>query len=299
LLSTDYISNLLTHSNGLCYDPTHPKTKAWSEWIDIQYRSGAIPKPTSIIARAFLRPLLYEPDQGWSYGYGVDWAGIAVSRVSGLSLEEFMQRNVWGPLGMNSTTFHPRVRPDLLRRTASLAIRDKSGKLQALHPNSPLAKLPESIYPEGGGGGCYGTANDYIKLLTSLLRNDGKVLKPETVDMMFSPQLKNPTHLRRVRADPLSFALAASVPPQTPVDYGFGGILNLDDISSIGRSKGSMHWGGIPNLFWWINPRDGVCGCYWGQLLPRGDPQTFQLYTKFEKAVMDTLKESKSGYGKL
>jgi CubicO group peptidase (beta-lactamase class C family) len=296
---TDLISNLLTHSSGLSYEFIHPKIKAWSKWINAQYRSGAIPKPASEITRIFLRPLLYEPDQGWSYGYGTDWAGIAVSRVSDISLEEFMQHNIWGPLGMKSTTFYPRARPDLFRRTASLVERDEDGKLRPFRPSPTFTKLPGDIYSEGGGGACYGTANDFIKLLTSLLRNDGKLLKPETVDMMFKPQLKNPIHLRRVRANPLSYSLAGNIPPQTPVDFGFGGILNGDDILATGRSKGSMQWGGLPNLMWWIDPRHGVCGCYWSQLLPPGDPQSLRLHDEFEKAVLDSLKANKSSNGRL
>ena len=272
---------------------------AWSKWINTQYRCGAIPQPTSKVTHRFLRPLLHEPDQGWAYGYGTDWAGIAVSRVSGISLEEFMQRNIWGPLGMNSTTFYPRAKPDLLRRTASLVERDRNGKLRALHPNHRFAKLPDDMYPEGGGGSCYGTANDFIKLLTSLLRNDGKLLKPATVDMMFSPQLKDPIHLRRARVNPPLYILAGNIPPQTPVDYGFGGILNGEDIPTTGRSKGSMQWGGLPNLSWWINRRDGVCGCYWSQLLPQGDPQSIRLHDGFEKAILDSLKEKKCGSVKL
>lgn len=200
---------------------------------------------------------------------------------------------------MTSTTFYPRNRPDLLPRTASLVERDENGKLQPLLPNHPFARGPAGPYPEGGGAGCYGSANDYVKLLASLLRNDGKVLKPETVRMMFSPQLKDPKHLRAVHSNPLSYGLAGNIPIGTLVDFGFGGILNGERIEKTGRSAGSMQWGGLPNLFWWINPGDGVCGCYWGQLLPSGDPQSFQLYEGFEKAVMDSLKEQQANRGKL
>jgi CubicO group peptidase (beta-lactamase class C family) len=200
---------------------------------------------------------------------------------------------------MNSTTFYPRARPDILQRTASLVERDQSGKLQALHPNHPFVKAPAGIYPESGGGGLYGTANDYIKLLTSFLQNDGKVLKPETVKMMFSPQLKDPIHLRRFHSRPLLYGFAGHVLEEIPVDFGFGGIMNAYDVSLTCRSKGSMQWGGLPNLFWWINPQDGVCGCCWGQLLPTGDPQSFKLYIDFEKAVMDSLREKEDGRSRL
>jgi len=291
-------SNCLTHSNGTAYDFSHPKINAWSEWIAGEYKSGRIPKPSKLI-RAYVRPLLYEPDAGWSYGFGTDWAGIAVSRAAGVSLEEYMQRHIWGPLGMASTTFHPRARPDILARTAALVERDDQGRLRALHPNHPFAKSPAGLAPESGGGGCYGTANDYAKLLASLLRNDGRVLRPETVTMMFSPQLKDPKYLNDVHSNPLSYGLAGNIPVGTHVDFGYGGILNFHPVEKTGRSPGSMQWGGLPNLFWWINPTDGVCGCYFGQLLPPGDPQSFQLYETFEKAVMDTVKEKRKSRGRI
>ena len=291
-------SNCLTHSNGTAYDFSHPKTNAWSEWIRKEYKSGRIPKP-SMLVRAYARPLLYEPDQGWSYGFGTDWAGIAVSRVSGLSLEDYMQRHIWGPLGMTSTTFYPRARASLLARTAALVERDNDGKLRVLPPDHPFAVAPSGADPESGGGGCYGSANDYAKLLASLLRNDGRLLKPETVRMMFSPQLKDPKYLNDVHSNPLSYGLAGNIPVGTGVDFGYGGILNIKPIEKTGRSPGGMQWGGLPNLFWWINPGDGVCGCYFGQLLPQGDPQSFQLYEQFEKAVMDTIKEKRGSRGRI
>jgi len=39
---------------------------------------------------------------------------------------------------------------------------------------------------------------DYTKLLGSLLRNDGTVLKPESVKELFHPQLPDPKYLDAV-----------------------------------------------------------------------------------------------------
>ena len=76
-----------------------------------------------------------------------------------------------------------------------------------------------------------------------------------------------------------------------------GALLRDDVIPATGRSAGGMQWGGLPNLFWWISPKDGVCGCYFGQILPPGDPLSFELYGEFEKAVL--AERRMGGKGKL
>ena len=45
------------------------------------------------------------------------------------------------------------------------------------------------IQDDFGGSGLFGTAEDYLKLLRSILRNDGKLLTEQSVDLMFTPSL--------------------------------------------------------------------------------------------------------------
>jgi len=40
-----------------------------------------------------------------------------------------------------------------------------------------------------GGSNLYTSAPDFLKLLASLLRKDGKLLRPQTVDIMFDHRL--------------------------------------------------------------------------------------------------------------
>jgi hypothetical protein len=42
----------------------------------------------------------------------------------------------------------------------------------------------------------------------------------------------------------------------------------------------------LPNLFWWVSPKDKVCGCYFSQLMPEGDRLSTKLYSEFETAVL-------------
>ena len=48
---------------------------------------------------------MFEPGTRWQYGYSADWTGKLVEIVSGLTLEQYFQRNILQPLGMQDTTF--------------------------------------------------------------------------------------------------------------------------------------------------------------------------------------------------
>ena len=52
-----------------------------------------------------LTPLIFEPGTRWQYGTSADWTGRLVEAVSGLTLEQYFQRNILQPLGMKDTTF--------------------------------------------------------------------------------------------------------------------------------------------------------------------------------------------------
>ena len=159
---------------------------------------------------------------------------------------EYMQKHVWGPLGMISTTFNLESKPDI-----------KAGKvdMSARLPTGQLVPLPTPVYPSPaeddlGGVGSYSTAPDYMKLLTSLLSKDGKLLKDSTIDEMFRPQLLNPKYMEEAIAAPENRKLlAGNIPPGLKMDYGLSGMINLEPMAT-GRQPGSMQWGGMPNLFW-------------------------------------------------
>ncbi|KAF2097234.1 beta-lactamase/transpeptidase-like protein [Rhizodiscina lignyota] len=282
------LRNLLTHCSGLSYEFMHARLMAWRQWDNQNRKATKTTEDRTEVSQAYRVPLVFDPETKWSYGYGIDWAGVIVERLTGFSLEQYMQKNIWTPLGMNDTTFRLMDRPDLKARICSMMTRDSEGRLVAEEDSttpSPIRNVRDA-----GGGGCASTANDYIKLLISLLKNDEKLLKKSTVEYMFQPHLKDPSHLRKMHANPAAFGLAGNIPPGTKVDFGLGGILNMESLPW-GRSAGSMQWGGYPNLFWWINPKDGICGCYFSQLIPPGDPESFEMYKKFETAVNESFKK--------
>ncbi|KAI8317076.1 hypothetical protein K4K59_011881 [Colletotrichum sp. SAR11_240] len=118
------LRHLLSHTSGVGVDLFDPRLQAWRMSRDEhpQAFSGDSKK-------AYTIPLLFEPGQGWAYGGGVEWAGIAVERLTRVKLGEYMKKNIFDPLGMTSTTFHPDKNPDIQKHLVETSTRISDGTL--------------------------------------------------------------------------------------------------------------------------------------------------------------------------
>ncbi|OAP64035.1 hypothetical protein AYL99_00007 [Fonsecaea erecta] len=269
------LRHLLTHSSGMGYDFLSPDLLKWRQWRDGTVRPG-----NGEIRKQYLMPLLFEPGDGWSYSCGIDWAGKMVERVNGdMPLGQYMKKNIWDPLGMGSTSFrlgeNERVRSRLCATTA----RTTEGDLVPADPY-PNPNPKDDL----GGGGMYSSAEDYIKVLISLLKNDGILLKSETVDMMFTPQLPDEASLVAAVTEPAAGPMFRGGVDSTAWNFGLGGILNMEDVDSVCK-KGTMSWSGLPNLFWWIDRTAGNCGIYASQIIPPGDLESINLSVAFRREI--------------
>ena len=66
---------------------------------------------------ALTTPLMFDPGDRWEYGINIDWAGKMVETVSGKRLGDYLQENVFSPLGMNSTAF--KITPEMRSRRST------------------------------------------------------------------------------------------------------------------------------------------------------------------------------------
>ncbi|MCJ1360488.1 MAG: hypothetical protein MMC33_010493 [Icmadophila ericetorum] len=273
------LRHLLTHSSGLAYDVFDPKLMAWRASRGEKLSRG------KTIPDKYTLPLLYEPGEWWSYSVGIDWAGKLLERAlnNGQSLGDYLNEHVWKPLGINSMTFHLRDRPDLQERMAVMSQRSpETGK--AVHSGEDLMG---EVVDDFGGAGCYCCAPEYLKILQSILANDGKLLKPETVtDIMFQPHLskKSQAGLMKTTADPAWQNALGGLPVDAGKDWGIGGLLTLADLPGT-RKSGTMTWGGLPNLTWFIDPTSGLCGLTAMQMTPPGDAKAVELIHVYERGL--------------
>ncbi len=65
--------------------------------------------PLRVAVRGYaMTPLLFEPGMRWQYANaGINTAGRIIEVVSGMPYEDFLDRRLFGPLGMKDTTFWP------------------------------------------------------------------------------------------------------------------------------------------------------------------------------------------------
>lgn len=182
------------------------------------------------------------------YGAGIDWAGKIIERLTGKSLHDLMAEGIWSPLGLKNVTFFLDKNPSMKPKLAGMSARSpKTGKVVPY--TDPF--LNDGVKDAMGGQGLFADLTDYIKILQSLLRNDEKLLSKPTVDSMFRGQMTRESHiaLNEFLKTELATAFVGDFPLDIQYDWGFGGILVQQDNQGR-RSKGTMIWSGMPNLFW-------------------------------------------------
>jgi CubicO group peptidase (beta-lactamase class C family) len=284
-------SHLLTHASGISYDQMDPLLNQW--------RTARGEKPgmrgMPMIERIQV-PLLFEPGTSWAYGLGIDWAGLLVARLNNVTLEEYMQKNLWDPLGIENITFHNDLKPNVKKNLVKLSVRqgiDDPFLMLASDTGKPVIWEDKLIYddplPLGddyGGNGGIGSATEFFKILSSILLNDSKLLKPASVELMFTPQLSSGSKvaLTAFFEAPYFQGTFASHPAGSNVDYGLAGLVTLDD-EDTGRCKGTLTWSGAPNLLWTIDRGAGLITFYATNIMPFGDHRTYKYQQMFEREM--------------
>ena len=204
---------LMTHSSGLYYQlPGQPRF------------SGMPPRDETTTLEEYSRALAaqglaFHPGEQYRYGTSIDILGRYVEAVSGLPLDQFLRERLFKPLGMTDTDFRvPEPKQD---RLARLYRRLPSGELApAVERFSPTR--PTKLFM--GGAGLLSTAEDYERFCRMILNRGelegARVLKPETVDLMFENHL----------------------PESLGQKYGLGGAVDGDGGYSWGGANGTQFW---------------------------------------------------------
>ena len=201
------IQDLMRHTSGLIYGGRG------NTLVHKTYPPAAATPRRNYDGAAFLDklsslPLLYQPGTVWDYGFGLDVLGLTIEKISGQSLGQYLQANLFGPLGMTDTGFS--ISPEKAARYAKpLPTDPDTGKPQARSP-----ELTQPLKFECGGGCAASTASDYLRF-ASMLMNGGRfgksrLLGSRTVAYMLSDQLGPNIKNLVGNADP------------TRADYGFG-----------------------------------------------------------------------------
>ena len=187
------IRDVLRHTTGYSYGD-EAAVREFYEREGMRYWGAGdmFPPKMSIskAAEALARiPALHHPGEKHTYGYSTDLLGRLIEVWSGKPLDVFLRESVLAPLEMADTEFSV-PQEKRARFTTCLTVRD--GKFAVLDPaaSSPFNDGFEFL---SGGGGLVSTVRDYANFCQMLvgggLLKGRRLLKPETLKLMFSDQL--------------------------------------------------------------------------------------------------------------
>ncbi|KAL7947089.1 hypothetical protein V8C42DRAFT_352477 [Trichoderma barbatum] len=281
---------LLSHTSGFGYTFFNERLRNWTFPAGANEFSGRIEDIISL-------PLLFQPGEGWEYGTGIDWAGLALERITALNLDAYLQKHVFQPLGIKDMSMLPNK--DMRSRLAYMHSRDADGKIRA---RDHLLRIPLVINPDNesearlvfnsGGAGMFARPQEYCKVLAVLL-NDGtcpqtgnQLLRKDTVEEMFRNQIPQfPNYSRQgipaAKADLTNVIDELYAVPGSP-PQGWGLTFMKTNGSGTGRSKEAVHWAGLANSWWWCDREKGVAGIVCTQILPFGDSKVVGLWADVE-----------------
>ncbi|CAG8903624.1 unnamed protein product [Penicillium salamii] len=223
---------LLTHSAGTTYHFMDPLIGKWRE----QFTNETSTQQS--VSDLFCYPLSFQPGTSWMYGPGLDWAGLIIERVTGVTLMEYIQTHIFDPLGISDGQFYPVTREDS----------GGGGDMNARTKG------------DFGGHGLFLPGCDYIKILHSLLANDGKLLRGDSVEDMFRHHLSDEATVghREALGGPAGVFFRVGTEVGARVGHGLGGLVTLEDVEGW-YGEGTLTWGGGLTLAWFIDRKNDLC----------------------------------------
>ena len=169
-----------------------------------------------------------QTEPGTKYAYanaGINTAGRIIEVVTGMSYEQFLDRRLFGPLGMDDTTFWPNESM-LARLATSYTIPEDTKKLTPITIGQLRYPLNDPTRHPMPAGGLFATAGDCARFCQMILRGGewgGR---------------------RYLKESSVATLVARHTPTTMNEDYGLG----------FGRGAGFGH-GGAFNTTMWIEPQ--------------------------------------------
>lgn len=282
LAETDHVPTmreLMSHTAGFGYGlgGDDPVNKAFRD----QAVLGS-PDLDTYISKVAGIPLLFQPGSDWSYSTAVDVQGYIIQKISGKPFGQYLQDEIFAPLGMTDTAFYV---PDSKRdRFSDVFTRDAETGDQTPLDGPRFAYREGGVGMEAGGHGLVSTLGDYARFCQMMVSGgelDGaRILRPETVDLMRTNVLPESFHL---------FSDGTSVNPDR-AGHGFGldfGVLVDPSATGTKMPAGTYYWGGAAGTWFWIDPVNDLFFIGMVQLFPAGS-----MDNSFRKEAGDLVYEA-------
>jgi len=226
-----------------------------------------------LVRRLATVPLAYQPGTVWEYSRSTDVLGALIERVSGMTLDIFLEQHIFAPLKMADTGFW--VPASQQHRIAEAFAQDPESGISVRLSN--VRQAPRFL---SGGGGLVSTAADYLRFARMLLNqgklDDVQLISRKTLEFMRSDHLGE-LPLARTGADYL---------PGPGYGFGLGFSVRLSPGGAYTPgSVGDYNWSGLAGTYFWIDPQQEMIAI-WLMQAPAQRAHYRQLYRNLVYAAL-------------
>jgi CubicO group peptidase (beta-lactamase class C family) len=245
--------------------------------VDAMYREaglsmGRLESLTEEMDKLGTVPLLYDPGERWVYGLGHDVQARLIEVFSGMPYAEYLQRTIFGPLGMRDTAFGV---PAKLKARFPLVYSPRPDGTLAPDTADAYARYTDHHFATLS---LSGSAPDYLRFAQMLLNGgelDGvRILGTKTVELM--------------RQNHLPPNIPSIAPGSTATGYGLGVSVTLN-VPALGRlnSVGSFGWSGAATTIFSVDPQEKLTYVIMAQLMPNDTAIMQRIETLIYQAIVD------------
>ena len=187
------VRHLVTHTGGIGEAPTMANV---TNPYDVLFTDDSDIPP---ISKAYPDGILIEATPGtkWCYGnHGFGLLGEIIARIEGSPIEEVLKSRIFDPLGMADTDCYDQPHPDLTTGYHRAPGIEELDLLEVLGKDPAVEDTVDGYNIRGShpyvmpraAGAVESTIPDMARYASALLHGGGGIVKPETLDLMTSPQ---------------------------------------------------------------------------------------------------------------
>ncbi len=276
------IRDLLTHQAGISAADEYPGFAFLFKQYNLDKPlNGSYATLAEEVTQIAKMPLMHQPGERFSYGLSTNVIGALIEKVSGLRLDQYLQKNIFAPLGMKDTYFYlPTNKQD---RLVKLYAKNSDTSLAEISPalfnaDYPLQKNSKYF---SAIGGLVSTTHDYAKFLSCLLQGGSignkKILGQTFVDSLTTNQLGAKTFTFGGFPSLNNFGLGVGLTSAK------GQIIN-------NASERSFFWGGAFNTAYMVDPKRKLITLFFMQRTPFA---LSSVLSSLEKTTIKIIDQSK------
>ncbi len=276
------IRDLLTHQAGISAADEYPGFAFLFKQYNLDKPlNGSYATLAEEVTQIAKMPLMHQPGERFSYGLSTDVIGALIEKISGLRLDQYLQKNIFAPLGMKDTYFY--LPSNKHGRLVKLYAKNSDTSLAEISPalfnaDYPLQKNGKYF---SAIGGLVSTTHDYAKFLDCLLQGGSignkKILGQSFVDSLTTNQLGAKTFIFGGFPSLNNFGLGVGLTSAK------GQVIN-------NASERSFFWGGAFNTAYMVDPKRKLITLFFMQRTPFA---LSSVLSSLEKTTIKIIDQSK------